>query len=130
MIFILKCRPPFGTHFLQLDFAKCHDLKEPRVHAWLAVGAPEWCFFLWPTRGRHVSKESAKSCRRLEERGGQLLGLFPGCWRFFSGREVWSCWRRKGSNQRDFRESPRDKVTSQKRRTWPEAFLLLFSSLV
>ena len=38
MIFILKCRPPFGTHFLQLDFAKCHDLKEPRVHAWLAVG--------------------------------------------------------------------------------------------
>ena len=68
------CRPPFGAHFLQLDFAKCHDLKEPRVHAWLAVGAPDWCF-LWPTRGRHVSKESAKSCRRLEERGGQLLGL-------------------------------------------------------
>ena len=30
-----------------------------------------------------MSKESAKSCRRLEERGGQLLGLFPGCWRFF-----------------------------------------------
>ena len=23
-----------------------------------------------------MSKESAKSCRRLEERGGQLLGLF------------------------------------------------------
>ena len=29
------CRPPFGAHFLQLDFAKGHDLKEPRVHAWL-----------------------------------------------------------------------------------------------
>ena len=32
-----------------------------------------------------MSKESAKSCRRLEERGGQLLGLLAGCWRFFQG---------------------------------------------
>ena len=92
------CRPPFGAHFLQLDFAKCHDLKEPRVHAWLAVGASEWCF-LWPTRSRHVSKEFAKSCRRLEERGGQLLGLFPGCWRFFSGVKYLACrwcfWRER-----------------------------------
>ena len=43
-----------------------------------------------------MSKESAKSCRRLEERGGQLLGLFAGHWRYFEGeipRQQASCRR-------------------------------------
>ena len=27
--------PHLGLLFVQPNFAKCHDLKEPRVHAWL-----------------------------------------------------------------------------------------------
>ena len=30
-----------------------------------------------------MSKESAKSCRRLKEWSGQLLGPFPVRWRYF-----------------------------------------------
>ena len=88
------CRPPLGAHFLQLIFYRCGHLGWPRVNLWLAVGAP--------TRGRHVSKESAKSCRRLEERG-------PAAWSLSRPLEIFSrqgvrylgCGRRQG--QREFR---------------------------
>ena len=34
-----------------------------------------------------MSEESAKSCRRLKEWGGQLLGPEPGRWRYFGKKE-------------------------------------------
>ena len=36
-----------------------------------------------------MSKESAKSCRRLKEWGGQLLSPFPGRWRYFGKEGGW-----------------------------------------
>ena len=69
--------PHLGLIFCSLLLARCGHLGWPRVNLWLAVGAPEWCFW-WPTMGRHVSKESAKSCRRLEERGASCLVSLSG----------------------------------------------------
>ena len=89
------CRPPFWACFYAAIFYRCCHLGWPRVNLWLAVRAPEWCF-LWPVGVRHVSKESAKSCRRLEEWGGQLLGPFPGRWRYFEKKEAGS-WRQERS---------------------------------
>ena len=36
-----------------------------------------------------MSKEYAKSCRRLKEWGGQLLGAFPGRWRYLEKIGGW-----------------------------------------
>ena len=46
-----------------------------------------------------MPKESAKSCRRLEERGGQLLGSGGG-FSFFRLLEIfWGCFLRVGEKR-------------------------------